>query len=103
VGDLGDDRPDRQFVVMEGDRAIGWVTSIRTSDQFAWVANLQVDEEFRRKGIGRALMLALLKDDAKRGIKFSILAASKVGSTLYPQVGYTQAGLLQVFVPPRQP
>lgn len=96
-----DDPDARLFAAYDGKAPVGWVSSIRTVPTYAWVANLFVDRRHRNKGIGRALMLAMLRDDAERGITHSVLTASTAGSLLYPKIGYEQVGMLQLFLPPK--
>ena len=94
-----DDAPLRLYAAFDGDRAVGWVRSIRTGTDSAWVSNMFVVPDLRRKGIGKALMSAMLVDDSIFGIKHSVLLASTSGSKLYPALGYRQIGLLQLFSP----
>jgi ribosomal protein S18 acetylase RimI-like enzyme len=91
----------RLFAAFDGDIPIGWVSSIRTAPTRAWVANLHVAPAYRGKGVGSSLMRMLLRDDAGRDIRFSVLSASKAGSVVYRRVGYEQVGLLQLFRPMR--
>jgi GNAT superfamily N-acetyltransferase len=65
------------------------------------VANLFVDPDYRRRGIGKSLMSAMLDEDALSGVKYSALMASKTGALLYPHLGYEQTGLLLLFYPPK--
>lgn len=94
-----DDAPLRLFAAFADNQAIGWVRSIRTGPDSAWVSNMFVQEPFRRQGIARSLMSMMLSDDARLGIAYSVLLASNAGSKLYPAVGYEQIGLLHLFLP----
>ena len=80
---------------------IGWVRSIKTSPTTAYVAGLFVSEQHRRKGLGRALMSAMLKDDRRLGIEWSVLLASSAGAQLYPHLGYKVRGKLILFSAPK--
>jgi GNAT superfamily N-acetyltransferase len=100
--DLADNSADhRLYAALVGESPVGWVSSIRTHPNAAWVANLYVQAEHRRRGIGAALMCGMLRDDAARGIRHSVLTASQAGAALYRTLKYHQAGTLQVFVPRR--
>lgn len=57
--------------------------------------------EYRRRGIAKALMTRMLKDDAAAGTIANILLASHAGAKLYPVVGYRQIGQLYAYTPPR--
>lgn len=94
-------QPVRLFAAWDGDRAVGWVTSVATAPGWAWVANLYVERAMRGRGIGGSLMRALLRDDARRGVERSVLTASTVGAMLYPKVGYQRVGSLMLFYPPK--
>lgn len=89
----------RLYAAFDEDKPIGWVRSIRTHPDCAWVSNLFVHPDHRRKGIGRTLMTAMLDDDAKYGVGWSVLLASLTGAMLYPHLGYEQRGLLLLFYP----
>ena len=91
----------RLFAAFDGETPVGWVRSIRVSPTETWVSGLYVPREFRRQGIGRALMTAMLADDRGRGYTDSVLLASTVGALLYPRVGYDRIGTLRLFKQPK--
>lgn len=98
---LTPDAPLRMYAaVVDGDPA-GWVSSIEVAGA-TWCANLYVKPEFRRRGIGRALMCRMLRDDRSRGSKLAVLAASHTGALLYPLVGYAPIGTLYSYTPRRK-
>jgi GNAT superfamily N-acetyltransferase len=92
----------RLYAAFQGEKPVGWVKSIRTSQHTAWVSNLYVLPEHRRKGLGAGLMQEMLADDARNGIRWSVLLASADGTKLYPQLGYEQIGVLQMFAPVKE-
>ncbi len=96
-----DDSGCRLFAAFQEDVPVGWVRSIRTHPDCAWVASMFVSPEHRRKGIGRCLLSAMLDDDARLGVRWSVLLASLTGALLYPHLGYEEQGLLQLFTPTR--
>jgi GNAT superfamily N-acetyltransferase len=97
---LHQDAPFRQYVALEDGQIIGWVRSIDAADS-TWCSNMYVRPSHRRRGIGRALLARMLKDDRRRGAKQSVLLSSHTGALLYPKVGYEQIGLLLIFAPKR--
>lgn len=100
--DIGnDDAAARLFAAFDDGAPVGWVGSLRTSSGAAWVSNLYVLPSHRGRGVGRALMRAMLRDDARRGIRHSVLTASSAGAKLYPGIGYKRVGTLQMFRPGR--
>lgn len=91
----------RQYMaVMDGrrgaDEIVGWVRSVPVGKN-CWVADLHVNAERRRQGIGSALMTVMLRDDRRLGATGSVLTSSRVGALLYPQLGYRQIGLLLAY------
>jgi predicted N-acetyltransferase YhbS len=97
---LGADAPFRQFVALEGERIVGWVRSVDAAGA-TWCADMHVQPSHRRRGIGRALLCGMLRDDRARGSKGSVLTASHTGALLYPLVGYERIGTLYMYVPKR--
>ena len=95
---LKPDAPFRQYLAVEGEQLVGWVRSVDAGDS-TWVSNLHVLPTHRRRGIGKALMARLLRDDAKRGARRSVLLASHAGALLYPHLGYQRLGTLLIFAP----
>ncbi len=120
---LVDDAPLRQYVALEAGTPVGWVQSIvvhpdsgtdgtagareagavGTADagHMTWVSNMFVQPAHRRRGIGRALLARMLRDDRRYGASASVLLASHVGARLYPVVGYVQIGELFAYSPPK--
>jgi hypothetical protein len=95
---LGTDAPFRQYVAVEGDALVGWVRSVDAGES-TWCSNMYVQPSRRRRGIGRALLVKMLRDDRRRGARRSVLLSSKAGTLLYPHVGYKQLGALLIFAP----
>lgn len=94
-GDLAtDDATTRLYVAMDGRDVVGWVSSVRVGTLGSSVANLFVVGSARRRGLGRALMSAVLADDARLGVRASVLTASSDGTRLYPHLGYRQIATL---------
>lgn len=88
----------RKFAIWDDTRDYGWVTSI-PEGQDAWVQGLHVQEEFRRRRYGSALMSRLLRSDVENGVRASVLLASTAGAKLYPRLGYEQIAVLRMFCP----
>lgn len=88
--------PVRQYAALIDDEVVGWVSSVAAGKR-AWCSNLFVRASLRRRGIGRALMARMLRDDRAAGEQASELLASHSGAMLYPSVGYRQIGELLLF------
>lgn len=98
-GDLEtDDATTRLYAALDGKDVVGWVSSVRVGTVGSFVANLSVAASARRRGLGRALMSAVLADDARFGVRASVLTASNDGSRLYPHVGYRQIATLHALM-----
>ena len=95
---LAKDSPLRQYVALVDDKPVGWVRSIDV-EQATWCADMYVVPEFRRRGIARAMMAQMLRDDRAHGSKLAVLTASHAGAKLYPIVGYKQIGTLMLYTP----
>jgi GNAT superfamily N-acetyltransferase len=86
----------RQYVAMDGQRIIGWVRSVEAGGS-RWCSNMHVVPAYRRRGIARAMMARMLKDDRQAGAEANVLTASHVGAKLYPVVGYEHLATLYVY------
>lgn len=94
-------RDDARLYGIWDDRTdYGWVYSTPV-ERDAFVSDLFVGEECRRRGFGSALMSRLLRDDRDTGVEFSVLLASRAGTELYPRLGYQNLGTLEIFCPVR--
>jgi GNAT superfamily N-acetyltransferase len=91
----------RQYVAVDGTKIVGWVCSLAAGDS-RWCSNMQVLPSHRRRGIGKALLAKMLRDDRTLGARQSVLLATHAGAKLYPHVGYQQVGSLAMFVPKRR-
>ena len=97
---LTDKAPFRQYVALDGNAIVGRVRSVDAVGA-TWCADMHVDALHRRRGIGRALLCRMLRDDRARGSQCSVLTASHTGALLYPRVGYERIGTLLMFMPKR--
>ncbi len=98
---LGDTPKLRRFAVDDGERPVGWVSSVDAGDGCTWVSALWVNPEHRGKGYGFSLMAKMLSDDRERGYRHSVLLASYAGARLYPHLGYRRIGTLYLATPIR--
>lgn len=90
--------PTRCHVAMLHERVAGWARSISVNDS-SWCDSMFVEPEFRRRGIGRALVVTMLRADRAAGLSASVLAARHAGAKLYSSVGYQTAGTVLVLTP----
>jgi GNAT superfamily N-acetyltransferase len=95
---FSNDAPLRQYVALDAGSPVGWARSI-TAGKSNWVSNVHVIPEYRRRGIGSAILARMLRDDRRFGAAQSVLLASHAGAMLYPRVGYETLGKLYIFTP----
>jgi GNAT superfamily N-acetyltransferase len=95
---LVDDAPLRQYVALIDDQIVGWVRSIVTPAG-TWCSNMYVARPWRRRGIGRAMLGRMLRDDRASGATIAALTASHTGALLYPVVVYQQIATLYLYTP----
>ena len=95
---LGKDTPLRQYAALVEDKPVGWVRSVDV-EQATWCADMYVVPEFRRRGIARAMLAQMLRDDRRYGSKLGVLTASHTGAKLYPILGYKEVGTLMLYTP----
>ncbi|QYK53051.1 MAG: GNAT family N-acetyltransferase [Fimbriimonadaceae bacterium] len=95
-----DDSPVRLYTVFEAGRVLAWGSSFKVGELGHWVSDVFVVPDARRQGLGKAIMSAILADDARLGSPMSVLLASNAGSQLYPHLGYQSPARLHMFKPP---
>ena len=74
--------PDGGFVAVVEDRPVGTLVCARYG-AIAWMAMMLVDEAWRGRGIGRALMTHALAELESRGVGTARLDATPMGRPLY--------------------
>lgn len=90
----------RLYAALIDGEVVGWVRTIACKGG-AWVSNMEVRPEFRRRKIASALLVKMMRDDRKQGIKNSVLTSSKAGAKLYTTLGYQPLATLLLFTPPK--
>lgn len=98
---LNDKAPIRLYAALIDGEVVGWVRG-SVCKGGAWVSSMEVLPEFRRQKIASALLVKMMRDDRKHGIKASVLTSSKAGSKLYTTLGYQPLGTLLLFTPPKE-
>lgn len=88
--------PMRAYVALIKDEIVGWCRSVVVGHA-TYCAFVHVKEPFRRRGIAKALMCKMLRDDRESGATMAVLLASHTGAKLYTAVGYEQLGTLLLF------
>ncbi len=81
--------PEGSFVAMWDGQPVGCVMTFEFGS-VAWIAMMLVDEAFRGRGIGRALMDRALEHLDSRGIATVRLDATPLGEPLYVKLGFVR-------------
>ena len=63
----------------------------------SYVSRVYTAENHRGQGLARALMARLLADDRARGVRWSVLTASRMGEPLYRRLGYRTLDTILIF------
>ena len=82
------------LVAMEGDRLAGYVGSQTVMDETDMM-NLAVAPQFRRQGVGEALVNALvasLTDFGSRCLTLEVRDSNEAARALYGKLGFTEIG-----------
>ena len=63
---------------------------INLTGKFAYIMNMYTKPEWRRKGIGLALLEKLIEEIKKKGIESVVLHATPYGRPLYEKYGFRE-------------
>ncbi len=85
------------LVALAESRVIGYTIGavVIDNDKTAWVLSLAVGESTRRRGVGRALTVALVGELAARHcdtVRLTVHPNNVPALTLYTQLGFTEVG-----------
>ncbi len=93
----------RHYFIWQDDRVAARAFSWRCDTNTSYVSHLFTDPQHRRRGLGRALMLQLLRDCAAQGDRWSVLVSSEEGYPLYRRLAYETLGRILIFEPAVSP
>ncbi len=97
---LSDNPPSvRAYYSVQGGIVAGFVRCVTRHPAATYVAGVETFVPFRRTGVATDLMNAMLADDCKLGVRYSVLMAGRVGEKLYSSLGFALLGYLQVYTP----
>ncbi len=89
-------------VAVEGDDVVGYAGLSANPDE-AWVQNIAVRRDRHRRGIGRALLEALLAEAARRGVRDVLLEVAvdnRPAQRLYDAYGFEPVGIRRGYYQP---
>nr|WP_296065481.1 ribosomal protein S18-alanine N-acetyltransferase [uncultured Actinoplanes sp.] len=90
------------LVAIEDDEVLGYAGLAATADE-AWVQNIAVRRDAQRRGLGRALLEALLDESARRGIKQTLLEVAvdnAAAQRLYATYDFEPVGIRRGYYQP---
>jgi GNAT superfamily N-acetyltransferase len=77
------------FAARDAERLVGTVTTATYGGTIAWIGMMVIHPEYRRRGLGAALMQAALERAHARGITRVKLDATPAGRPLYESLGFS--------------
>jgi ribosomal-protein-alanine N-acetyltransferase len=89
-------------VAIENDEVLGYAGLAATAEE-AWVQNIAVRRDAQRRGLGRALLEALLDESARRGIKQTLLEVAvdnAPAQRLYARYDFEPVGIRRGYYQP---
>ncbi|MEN6409074.1 MAG: GNAT family N-acetyltransferase [Anaerolineaceae bacterium] len=83
-----------RFKAMGGEQMLGFAAGeIRHSEQVGWITTLCVHPEYRRQGMGRALLTTCEKAMGMPQVRLSVRRSNESAIALYHSLGYFQMGV----------
>lgn len=85
----------RYFVAKQDGKVVGYGGMWLVLDE-AHITNVAIHPEFRRRGIGEAIMRALMKKAASmniEGMTLEVRASNYVAQSLYKKLGFQEGGI----------
>ncbi len=86
--------PEGCFIAEVDGLPVGTGTTTTYGDKVAWIGMIIVDENYRRHGIGRQIMLACMDYCKRKKIEVPKLDATPLGNKLYLTLGFVEEFLM---------
>ncbi len=95
--------PGGCFVMEHDGCVVGTATTICYENRFAWIGMVLVDPEFRKQGIGTALLEKTIEHLDGAGIRTIKLDATPQGKPIYTKLGFAEEYEIERWVLKRPP
>jgi L-amino acid N-acyltransferase YncA len=96
---IGGRLPEHRYVALDGDRVLGWITCSPVSDRCVYAGvvehSVYVHPDARGRGVGRALLEALIESTERAGIwtiQSGIFPENTPSLALHAAVGFRTVG-----------
>lgn len=86
--------PEGCFIAEMDGQMVGTGTTTTYGTKVAWIGMIIVDENYRRHGIGRQIMLACMDYCKRKNIEVPKLDATPLGNKLYLTLGFVEEFLM---------
>lgn len=87
-----------RFKAVVGEHMVGFAAGeIRHNEQVGWITTLGVHPEYRRHGIGRALLTTCEEAMEMPRVRLSVRRSNEPAITLYHSLGYFQMGVWEKY------
>lgn len=93
------DKNIHSFYIMEDGQAVGWLQLVTIYPQVAYINQLYVLEEYRRRKLGTTLVQHAQHEAMKLGLKRMVLIPSDIAIPLYRRLGYRPLLYFSAFRP----
>ena len=94
--------PDISIRLIWRENQPATVASLVMLEFSAYLTDVRTLPDFRRQGLGEAVIRQLHADARARGITHSVLTSSAMGRSLYAKLGYEQVGIVTIYVTPQR-
>jgi len=93
------DNPQQTFLARLDGQPVGTALGVRAGGVLG-IFNVATISAARRRGIGRAVTLAALRDGAAAGCRMAVLQASEMGHPVYERLGFRDFATYDLYVRP---
>lgn len=86
----------KAFLIIQDDSIIG-TGNVFLKDKIGWLANIIVDEKYRKKGFGFKMTKFLVDYLSNKGCETQLLIATELGEAVYQKNGFTKIADYQCY------